>query len=187
MKPLFLLIFMNRKLKNEELGRLSSNEFKQANKIPLIIVLDNVRSLHNIGSVYRTADCFLVEAIYLCGTSGTPPNKEINKTALGATETVNWKYFKTTLEAVEELKRERIRILALEQTENSVYLNTFMPEKGSSYAAIFGNEMFGVDQEIINECENVIEIPQIGSKHSLNIAVSAGIFVWDFYVKASKA
>lgn len=174
-----------RKLLNEELGRISVNEFKQASKTPVIIVLDNVRSLNNVGSVFRTADAFLVEAIYLCGITGTPPHREIQKTALGSTESVAWKYFPTTLEAVNELKTKNYTVYAIEQAESAVQLNNFVPERGRRLAVIFGNEVKGVEQEVIDECDGVIEIPQAGTKHSLNISVSVGIVVWDLFQKVN--
>lgn len=164
-----------RKLKNEELGRISVDEFKEATKTPIIIVLDNVRSLNNVGSVFRTADAFLIEAVYLCGITGTPPNKEIQKTALGATESITWKYFKNTLEAVEELKKDDFLVYAIEQAESAIMLNNFMPSRKQKIAIIFGNEVKGVEQEVIDASTDVIEIPQVGTKHSLNIAVSVGI------------
>lgn len=166
-----------RKLANEELNRLSSEEFKEAEKRKLIIILDNVRSLNNVGSVFRTADAFLVEAIYLCGITGTPPNKEIYKTALGADETVSWQYYQNTLEAVEACRQKGYTVYAVEQAEGSIMLNNFeAPEQG--LALVFGNEVNGVDADVINACAGCIEIPQDGSKHSLNISVSVGIVVW---------
>jgi tRNA G18 (ribose-2'-O)-methylase SpoU len=172
-----------RKLKNEELGRISVDEFKEATKTPIIIVLDNVRSLNNVGSVFRTADAFLIEAVYLCGITGTPPNKEIQKTALGATDSISWKYFKNTLEAVEELKKDNFLVYAIEQAESAIMLNNFMPSRKQKIAIIFGNEVKGVEQEVIDASTDVIEIPQVGTKHSLNIAVSVGIVMWDLYMK----
>ena len=172
-----------RKLKNEELNRLSVDEFKETNKIPLVVVLDNVRSLNNIGSVFRTADAFLIEAIYLCGITACPPHKDIHKTALGATETVKWEYFKTTLEALAHLKAEGFKVLAIEQAENSTMLNNFLPVHNEKYAVIFGHEVFGVEEEVINSADICIEIPQYGTKHSLNISVSAGIVMWDLFLK----
>jgi 23S rRNA (guanosine2251-2'-O)-methyltransferase len=172
-----------RKLLNEELNRKSVDEFKTATKTPIIIVLDNVRSLNNVGSVFRTADAFLVEAIYLCGITGTPPNKDIQKTALGSTETVSWKHFKTTTEAVLELKENNYDVYSIEQTESAVMLNAFMPSKEHKLAIVFGNEVKGVEQEVIDLSKGVIEIPQVGSKHSLNIAVSVGVVVWDLFQK----
>lgn len=172
-----------RKLANSELNRKTIEDFKQAEKTPLILILDDIRSLHNIGSVFRTADAFLVEKIYLCGITATPPNKEIHKTALGATETVAWEYSKNVLEVIEKLKADNVSVWAVEQVENSVFLNDFMPEEGTRYALVFGNEVKGVSQEAIKLCEGSIEIPQLGTKHSLNISVSAGIVVWDIFQK----
>lgn len=172
-----------RKLANVELERKSIKEFHQSSKVPIIIVLDNVRSLNNIGAIFRTADAFLIEAIYLCGITGTPPNKEIQKTALGATESVSWQYFNTTLEAVKELKEKEYAVYAIEQAESAILLNQFKPAKNSKLAVVFGNEVNGVEQGVINECISAIEIPQLGTKHSLNIAVSAGIVVWDLFLK----
>lgn len=173
----------HRKLKNSELPRLSEDEFKEARKTPLIIVLDNIRSLNNIGSVFRTADAFLVEKIYLCGITAQPPHKDIHKTALGATETVDWEYQENTLELVEKLKRENITILSIEQAENAVMLDKFTPSEHQKYAVIFGNEVKGVDQKVVNASDVVIEIPQYGTKHSLNISVSAGVVIWDLFSK----
>ncbi len=172
-----------KKIENSELNRLSPVEFKNAEKTPLILVLDNVRSLNNIGSAFRTADAFLLDAIYLCGVCGTPPNKDIHKTALGAEETVTWKYFDNTLSAIEELKKQGVLICSIEQVENSIALNDFKIEKEKKYALIFGNEMHGVEQEVIDQSEVSIEIPQVGMKHSLNISVSIGIVVWDLFKK----
>jgi len=170
-----------RKLENEELERKTPEQFRSSKKSPIIIVLDNVRSLNNIGSVFRTADAFLIEAIYLCGITAIPPNKEIHKTALGATETVNWKYFEKTINAIEKLKDDGYTVYSVEQAEKSVYLNDFVAKE--KIAVVFGNEVKGVEQEIIDKSEGCIEIPQLGSKHSLNIAVSAGIVIWDLTVK----
>ena len=172
---------MNRKLKNSELERKTVDEFKSSHKSPVIVVLDNIRSLNNIGSVFRTADAFLVEAIYLCGICAQPPHKDITKTALGATESVVWKYFKTTEEAVKELKSKEYTIVSIEQAEQAVMLNDFKISTDRQYAIIFGNEVKGVQQQIVDESEYVIEIPQSGTKHSLNIAVSAGVVLWNFY------
>lgn len=172
-----------RKLLNEELGRKSVDEFKDAPKTPIVIVLDNVRSLNNVGSVFRTADAFLIEAVYLCGITGQPPHKEIQKTALGATESVAWKYMENTLDAVEELKANGYLVYAIEQAESAIMLNNFMPSKRQKIAIIFGNEVKGVQQEVIDASTDVIEIPQVGTKHSLNIAVSVGIVMWDLYLK----
>jgi 23S rRNA (guanosine2251-2'-O)-methyltransferase len=170
---------MNRKLLNEELNRKSVEDFKKASKTPLILVLDNVRSLNNVGSAFRTADSFLLEAIYLCGHTGTPPHRDIHKTALGATETVAWKHFSNTLDAIEALKKQGYKVYAVEQAEQAVFLNDFSPPSENPIALIFGNEVNGVSQEVVNTCEQCIEIPQLGSKHSLNISVSIGIVIWD--------
>lgn len=171
---------MNQKLKNEELNRLNVNEFKNAKKQTLVVVLDNVRSLNNVGSAFRTADAFLIEEIILCGVTGTPPNKEIEKTALGATSTVKWTYFKTTLEAVENLKQRNYIPFAVEQANKSIPLNEFTSFE-EKIALVFGNEVYGVDQEVIDVCDGVIEIPQAGTKHSLNISVSMGIVLWEIF------
>ncbi|MDF0707970.1 MAG: RNA methyltransferase [Bacteroidota bacterium] len=174
---------MSRKLDNSELERLDVAEFKEAKKAPIIIILDNVRSLNNIGSVFRTADAFLVQKIFLCGITATPPHKDIRKTALGATESVDWEYRKDTLELVEELKKEGVRTVSVEQAEHSVLLNDFQVDAQETVALIFGNEVKGVSQEVVNACETVLEIPQFGTKHSLNISVSAGVVVWDVWSK----
>ncbi len=166
------------KLKNEELNRLSLEEFKKAEKKPLVIVLDNVRSLHNVGSVFRTADAFLVKKIYLCGITGTPPNKEIYKTALGATNSLDWEYHKTTYNCVLELKQKGYKIAAVEQAVGSVFLNEFKWDK-NNLALIFGNEVNGVDEDVMKLIDYCIEIPQFGSKHSFNISISAGIVLWE--------
>ncbi|MFD0976574.1 RNA methyltransferase [Salinimicrobium gaetbulicola] len=173
----------NRKLKNSELERKSPDEFKEAKKTPVIVILDNVRSLNNIGSIFRTADAFLLEKIYLCGITATPPHKDIQKTALGATETVAWEYVEDSLSLVEELKQEDIRVFSVEQAENATMLNDFLPEKGKKYALVFGNEVKGVQQKVVSASDGVIEIPQLGSKHSLNISVSAGVVLWDVFSK----
>jgi 23S rRNA (guanosine2251-2'-O)-methyltransferase len=172
-----------RKLANEELNRKSLDEFRGSSKTPVVIVLDNVRSLNNVGSVFRTADAFLIECIYLCGITGTPPHKEIQKTALGATESIAWKYMATTVEAVRELKQTGYQVCAVEQAESACMLHEFVPEKNQKVALVFGNEVKGVEQEVIDQSDLVIEIPQVGTKHSLNIAVSVGIVVWDLFRK----
>jgi len=172
-----------RKLDNNELDRKSVKDFKEATKTPLIIILDDVRSLNNIGSVFRTADAFLIEKIYLCGITATPPNKEINKTALGATDTIEWQYTVNITEVIEMLKSEKIKVYAIEQVENAVFLDKFTVEKNQKYAVIFGNEVFGVSQKAIEICDGTIEIQQLGTKHSLNIAVSTGIVIWDLFKK----
>jgi tRNA G18 (ribose-2'-O)-methylase SpoU len=176
-----------RKLANAELDRKNIKEFKEAEKTPIIVVLDDVRSLHNIGSVFRTSDAFLIEKIYLCGITATPPNKEIHKTALGATETVAWEYAKNVLEIVQQLKTEKIKVYSVEQTENAIMLDHFQPETNTTYALLFGNEVKGVSQEAIDASDGVLEIPQLGSKHSLNISVSAGIVIWDLFQKISRS
>jgi len=172
-----------RKLKITELKRLSPEDFKQTEKTPLIVVLDNVRSLHNVGSVFRTADAFLIEAIYLCGITATPPHTEIHKTALGAEDTVEWKYFEHTIDAVHQLKQSNYRIIAIEQAENSIPVDEYIIEN-HRYAIIFGNEVKGIDQTIMDNCDACIEIPQFGTKHSLNVSVAAGIVIWEIF-KAS--
>ena len=172
-----------RKLDNSELDRKSIEAFKKSEKTPLILVLDDIRSLHNIGSVFRTADAFLIEKIYLCGITATPPNKEIHKTALGATETVAWEHQENVLEVIEKLKKENVLTLAIEQVESAIFLQNFEVKKGEKYALIFGNEVYGVSQEAVVLCDGSIEIPQLGTKHSLNISVSAGIVVWDLFQK----
>ncbi|WP_025743861.1 RNA methyltransferase [Aquimarina pacifica] len=177
----------NRKLKNSELDRKTTAEFKAAAKTPLIVILDNIRSLNNIGSVFRTSDAFLIQKIYLCGITATPPHKDIQKTALGATDTVDWEYYEDTLTLINNLKSQNIKILAIEQAENASMLHEFVPESPDvTYAVVFGNEVKGVQQEVVSESDSVIEIPQYGSKHSLNIAVSAGVVLWDLFSKMTK-
>ncbi len=175
-----------RKLKLDELNRLSTEEFKKAEKLPLIIVLDNIRSAANIGSVFRTCDAFLVEAIYLVGICATPPNREIHKSALGATETVDWKYFDSIKDCIAELRNQPCEIMTIEQSTHSIMLQDFIPELDKKYALIFGNEVDGVSDFAIQYCNTCIEIPQFGMKHSLNISVSAGIVVWDFANKLTR-
>jgi len=172
-----------RKLANEELNRKSVEDFKKAGKTPFIIILDNVRSLSNIGSMFRTADAFLTEAVYLCGITATPPHREIQKTALGATESVSWKYFATISEAIESLKSAGYTIVAIEQAEESVALDKFEIEREKRYALVFGHEVKGVSQEVMDVCDACIEIPQYGTKHSFNISVSAGIVLWELHKK----
>lgn len=174
-----------RKLKNNELGRISVDEFKQTKKTPIIVVLDNIRSLNNIGSVFRTSDAFLIEKIYLCGITATPPNKEIHKTALGATESVAWEYIENTIDLIESLKKDKVKVLAIEQAENSTMLNEFTPETDQKYAVVMGNEVKGVQQEVVSASDFCIEIPQLGTKHSLNISVSCGVVLWDLFNKVS--
>ena len=172
-----------RKLENSELERKSIEDFKTSEKTPLILVLDDIRSLHNIGSVFRTADAFLIEKIILCGITATPPNKEIHKTALGATETVAWELHESVLEVIENLKKDNVQTLAIEQVESAVFLQDFKVEPNQKYALVFGNEVYGVSQDAVAICDGCIEIPQLGTKHSLNISVSAGIVVWDLFQK----
>ena len=172
-----------RKLRNDELDRLSVEEFKSAEKTPVAVVLDNVRSMNNIGSAFRTADAFRVEKVVLTGITAQPPHRDIHKTALGATESVEWQYFESTPEAIKILKEQNFTILAVEQAENSVSLNKFNPQPGTSYALVFGNEVKGVSDDIMPLVDGCLEIPQIGSKHSLNISVSIGILLWDFAQK----
>ena len=169
-----------RKLKITELNRLSVDEFKQADKLPLVVVLDEVRSLHNIGSVFRTSDAFLVNRIYLCGITATPPHPEMHKTALGAEDTVDLTYKKHTLEAVEELHNEGYTVLAIEQVEGSTMLDNLSLDSDKKYAIVMGNEVKGVQQEVVNACDGCIEIPQYGTKHSLNVSVTTGIVLWEF-------
>ncbi len=168
-----------RKLLNRELGRKSIEQFREFRKSPFVIVLDNVRSQANVGSVFRTADAFLVEKICLCGITSTPPNRDIRKTALGATESVSWDYYPSTMEAVTELKGKGYRLVGIEQAEGSVELQNMVVDVKEKYALVFGHEVNGVDQEVLNNCDMCIEIPQFGTKHSFNIAVSAGIVLWE--------
>ncbi len=170
-----------RKLKITELNRLTVEEFSESKKFPLVIVLDNIRSLLNVGSVFRTADAFLSEAVYLCGITSTPPNAEIHKSALGAENSVRWKYFENTLDAVQELRKEGYTVLAVEQAEGSTMLDTFTPELGKKYAVILGNEVKGVQQSVVDVSDGCLEIPQFGTKHSLNVSITAGIIIWFFY------
>ena len=172
-----------RKLSLAELKRISPEEFKNALKTPIIVVLDNVRSLNNIGSVFRSCDAFRIEGIYLCGVSGTPPHKEIHKTALGATETVDWKYFEETSDAIDMLKKASYKIYAVEQADKSIGLNDFNPSANEKISLIFGNEVNGVDETIMKVADGCLEIPQYGTKHSLNIAVTAGIVLWELFRK----
>ncbi len=178
-----MVVKNHRKLKNEELGRKSISDYKKAHKFPVIVVLDNVRSLNNIGSVFRTADAFLIEAVYLCGITATPPHRDIRKTALGATESVSWKYFGKTTDAVLDLKKQGYTVVAIEQVEGSLSLEEFQPDSHACYALIFGHEVKGVSQEVVNQCDQCIEIPQFGTKHSFNISVSVGIVLWDLFTK----
>ncbi len=172
-----------RKLRINELERLSAEEFKNTPKTPLVVVLDNVRSCNNIGSVFRTADALLLEKIYLCGITATPPNKEIHKTALDAEKSVDWEYMEKTEEAVKKLREKGYLIYAVEQVENSTSLVDFRPPENAKLALVFGNEVKGVQQKVINHCNGAIEIPQFGTKHSFNVSVSAGIVLWDIFQK----
>lgn len=166
-----------------ELNRLGIEQYKKVRKLPVIIVLDNVRSLNNIGSIFRTCDALNIEGIYLCGITGSPPHKEIHKSALGAEESVNWLYFENTMEAIATLKENKYIICSLEQTLNSLNIMNFVPEDGKKYAFIFGNEVKGVHQEVIDESDFSLEIPQFGTKHSFNVAVSTAIVLWDYLTK----
>lgn len=175
-----------KKLKLEELGRVDVATFKSTTKTPIVIVLDNIRSMNNIGSVFRSADAFAVEAVYLCGITAQPPHREIEKTALGATESVQWKYFENTQLAIKDLKQNNYQIASIEQVQNSVSLAKLVVETDVKYALVFGNEVMGVDQEVINQSDRCIEIPQFGTKHSFNISVTAGIVLWEFYRQLHK-
>jgi len=163
----------------QELGRKSPEEFRQAEKNPVIVILENIRSAYNVGSVFRTSDAFLIEAIFICGYSAKPPHKEIKKTALGAEETVTWKYFKTTADAIDEAKKSGYRVFAVEQTDGSIRLQTINLKQDERIALVFGNEVTGVEQSTIHLCHGCIEIPQLGMKHSLNIATAAGVVLWE--------
>jgi 23S rRNA (guanosine2251-2'-O)-methyltransferase len=172
-----------RKLKNEELGRPSPEAFKEQAKFPVRLVLDDIRSMHNVGSAFRTADAFNVEAIHLCGITARPPHRDIEKTALGATESVVWQYHEQALEAIAQLKKEGFLIAVLEQTTGSISLDTFQPEPGKKYAFVFGNEVFGVNEALVQQADLCLEIPQYGTKHSLNVSVSVGVVLWDYVGK----
>ncbi len=172
-----------KKLSNDELNRINIGEFKATKKSPFVVVLDNIRSLNNIGSVFRSSDAFLVESIYLCGITAQPPHKDIHKTALGATDSVDWKYFENTLDAINDLKQNGYKIISIEQADNSIFLQDFELKKNQKYALIMGHEVKGVDQEVINASDYVIEIPQFGTKHSFNISVTTGIVLWELFRK----
>ncbi len=172
-----------RKLRNSELNRISVSEFKNAEKTPLVVVLDNIRSCNNIGSVFRTSDALLVKKIFLCGITATPPNKDIHKTALDAEKSVEWEYVSETEDAVEQLKNEGYKVYAIEQVESSILLPNFNPSKNKKTAVVFGNEVKGVKQSVVDICDGSIEIPQFGTKHSFNISVSAGIVLWSLFQK----
>ena len=175
-----------RKITNQELGRLTPEEFRSAAKMPVTVVLDNVRSMSNIGAFFRTADAFAVERIILCGITATPPNREIHKTALGAEQTVEWSYAPTTLEAVEGLKNEGYQVWAVEQAEGSVMMQDFRMEPDARYAVVFGNEVAGVEQTVVDACCGAIEIPQRGTKHSINVSVSGGVVLWSLFCEYQK-
>ena len=174
------------KLKINELNRLSADEYKKTEKTPLVVVLDNIRSCNNTGSVFRTSDALLLEKIYLCGITATPPNKEIHKTALDAEKSVDWEYFEKTEDAVQKLQQEEYKVFAVEQVENSISLPDFLPPENGKLALVFGNEVKGVQQKVVNLCNGAIEIPQYGTKHSFNVSVSAGIVLWDIFQKLKK-
>ncbi|WP_395803060.1 RNA methyltransferase [Daejeonella sp.] len=172
-----------RKLKTDELGRVGIDDFKKQDKLPLVVILDSVRSMHNIGSIFRTTDGFAIEKIFLCGITAQPPHREIEKTALGATQSIEWTYYEDVCDAINNLKSEGYKIIAIEQAENSTLLNNYQPNKSDKYALIFGNEVNGVSDEAMKLIDTCIEIPQFGTKHSFNIVVSAGIVLWDFFAK----
>ncbi len=172
-----------RKLKTEELGRIGIDDFKKQEKLPLVVILDNVRSMHNIGSIFRTSDGFAIEKIYLCGITAQPPHREIEKTALGATQSIEWAYSADICDTINKLKSDRYTIIAIEQAENSTMLNNYDPDNSMKYALIFGNEVNGVSDQAMNLIDTCLEIPQFGTKHSFNIVVSAGIVLWDFFAK----
>ncbi len=174
---------MMRKLKITELNRISVDEFKEVHKTPLVVGLDNIRSLHNIGSVFRTSDAFRVECIYLCGITATPPHAEMHKTALGAELTVDWKYVNNAVEAVDKLKEEGYTVYSIEQAEGSIMLESLSLDKQKKYAVVLGNEVKGVQQEVIDHSDGCVEIPQFGTKHSLNVSVTGGIIIWEFFKK----
>ena len=169
-----------RKVRTIEMKRLTVEEYREAEKLPLIVVLDDVRSMYNIGSVFRTCDAFRVEAVYLCGICQTPPSTEIHKTALGAEESVSWRYFNTALEAVEELKKAGYMVFSVEQVEHSTKLQIFVPQRGLKYAVVLGNEVKGVHQEVVDASDGCLEIPQLGTKHSMNVSVTTGIVIYKF-------
>lgn len=171
------------KLTSDELNRVGVEAFKAQDKLPVVVVLDNVRSMHNVGSAFRTGDGFAIEKMILCGITARPPHREIEKTALGATQSVEWVHYEDTLDAIKELKEKGYEIIAIEQASGSVMLNTFKPDQSKKYALIFGNEVNGVNEEVMATIDQCIEIPQFGTKHSFNIVISAGIVLWDFYAK----
>ncbi len=172
-----------RKLRTHELGRISAEEYQSSDKKPVVVVLDNIRSCNNIGSFFRTGDALLIEALHLCGITATPPNKEIHKTALDAEKSVAWKYFEHTEDSIAELKKEGYKVFAIEQVEDSISLPSFNPKKNEKIALVFGNEVKGVQQKVVDLCDGAIEIPQFGTKHSFNVSVSGGIVLWDIFSK----
>ena len=176
-----------RKLKNSELDRLSVEEFKTAQKTQLIVILDNIRSLNNIGSVFCTADAFRIQHVYLCGITAKPPHKDIQKTALGSTDSVSWSYAEQTIDVVKNLQSEGVEVIAIEQADKSTFLQDFEAKNDSTYAVVFGHEVKGVSQEVVSQCDTVIEIPQFGTKHSLNISVSCGVVIWDLFTKLNQS
>lgn len=176
-----------RKLKNSELDRLSVEEFKTAQKTQLIVILDNIRSLNNIGSVFRTADAFRIQHVYLCGITAKPPHKDIQKTALGSTDSVSWSYAEQTIDVIKNLQSEGVEVIAIEQADKSTFLQDFEAKNDSTYAVVFGHEVKGVSQEVVSQCDPVIEIPQLGTKHSLNISVSCGVVIWDLFTKLNQS
>ena len=173
-----------RKLKNTELNRKSIEEFKKADKTPAIVVLDNIRSIHNVGSIFRSSDSFLIKKVYICGITATPENQRMTKTALGSTDSVDWEYVKESKELIKKLEKDNIIIVSVEQADKSIKIQDFNPANKSEYAFVFGNEVDGVREEFIKASKHVLEIPQVGTKHSLNVSVAAGIVLWDFYQKS---
>ena len=176
-----------RKLRTIEMKRLTVEQFREAEKLPLVVILDDVRSMYNVGSVFRTSDAFRVEKICLCGITSTPPHAEIRKTALGAEDSVEWQYYNTALEVVEQLKREGYTVLSVEQAEGSTLLPTFHAEEGLKYAVVLGNEVKGVHQEVVDACDGCLEIPQFGTKHSMNVSVTAGIIIYHFFATVQES
>ena len=172
-----------KKLKTHELNRIDISQFKSTKKTPIIVILDNIRSLNNVGSVFRTSDAFLIEKIYLCGITATPPHKDIQKTALGATDSIDWEYCKDTLQLIQKLQNNKVKVVSIEQADQSTLLSEFALETNQKYAVIFGNEVKGVQQSVVDASDYCVEIPQFGTKHSFNVSVSVGIVLWDLYQK----
>ena len=172
-----------RKLKNTELNRKSIDDFKKSKKTSAIVILDNIRSIHNVGSIFRTSDSFLIEKIIISGYTATPENERMKKTALGSSDSVDWEYSDDIIETIKKLQKKDVKIISIEQADESLKIEKFNPVKGTKYAFIFGNEVDGVSDDIINVSDEVIEIPQVGTKHSLNVSVAAGIVLWDFFYK----